>query len=80
MRNKKVLVVGGAGYVGGVVTDFLLADDHDVTVYDILAYEKKYLKPVNFIFGDIRDRTKLKELLPNYDVVIWLAAIVGDGA
>lgn len=77
----KVLVVGGAGYVGGWLVDSLLADSgHAVRVYDNLTYEDSYLKPVDFIYGDARD---LKTLLPNLqwaDVVIWLAAIVGDPA
>jgi nucleoside-diphosphate-sugar epimerase len=78
--NNKVLVVGGAGYIGGSTVDELLAYGWDVTVYDILAYERKYLKPVKFVYGDIRDRDKLKKILPQFDIVIWLAALVGDGA
>ncbi len=79
MENK-VLVVGGAGYIGGAVTDFLLERKVPFTVYDSLVYEDRYLKPVDFICGDVRDREKLKSILPNYSHVIWLAAIVGDGA
>lgn len=77
---KRVLAVGGAGYIGGAVTDSLLAKKIPFTVYDDLTYENRYLKPVDFIYGDIRDRAKLKKVLPNYSSVIWLAAIVGDGA
>lgn len=76
----KILVVGGAGYVGGFLTDHLRQHNYDVTVYDSLVYENHYLKQVSFIFGDIRDRKKLSTILPKFDVVIWLAAIVGDGA
>jgi len=75
-----VLVVGGAGYIGGAVTDALMERNIPFTVYDKLLYEHQYLKPVNFIYGDVRDTKKLKELLPNYTHVIWLAAIVGDAA
>ena len=74
-----VLVVGGAGYVGGGIVD-LLSKKHDVTVYDSLIYENSFRKDVNFIFGDIRDYKKLNPILNNYDAVIWLAALVGDGA
>ena len=80
VQNKKikVLVVGGAGYIGGAVTDILLAKKIPFTVYDRLVYEHQYLKPVDFIFGDVRDYKKLKSILPKYTHVIWLAAIVGD--
>lgn len=82
LRNNKirVLVVGGAGYIGGAVTDTLLARKIPFTVYDNLTYEHQYLKPVDFIYGDIRDYKKLKSVLPKYTHVIWLAAIVGDPA
>lgn len=78
--EKKVLVVGGAGYIGGAVTDALKEIDVPFTVYDNLFYEDRFFKPVDFIFGDVRDEKKLKEILPNYSHVIWLAAIVGDPA
>ena len=71
-----VLVVGGAGYIGGAVTDIL----HNARVYDNLLYESEYRKPRKFVLGDIRDKEKLKEQLEWADAVIWLAAIVGDGA
>ncbi len=76
----KVLVVGGAGYVGGAVTDLLMETDHEFRVYDALLYEESYRKPVDFIYGDVRDTEKLKLHLRWADAVIWLAAIVGDGA
>jgi nucleoside-diphosphate-sugar epimerase len=49
-------------------------------VYDSLVYEPHYLKGVDFVRGDIRDTEKLKALLPEISHVVWLAAIVGDGA
>lgn len=79
MKNK-ILVVGGAGYIGGGTTEVLLAKKIPFTVYDNLTYENHYLKPVDFVYGDIRDHDKLKSLLPQYSHVIWLAALVGDGA
>ena len=78
--QTKVLVVGGAGYVGGGTTEALLARQIPFTVFDNLTYENHYLKPVDFINGDVRDHDKLKALLPKYSHVIWLAALVGDGA
>lgn len=77
---KKILIVGGAGYIGGYMTDLLAGKGYDVTVFDNLMYEDRFLKPVNFIKGYMWDENHLLKILPNYDTVIWLAAIVGDGA
>lgn len=78
---KKVLIVGGAGYIGGYMTDyFLQTDKYNITVYDNLLYEDRYMKPCPFIAGDIRNHERLKKALEKCDVVVWLAAIVGDGA
>ena len=74
-----ILVVGGAGYVGGGIVD-KLKKNHQVTVYDSLIYEESFRKDVNFVYGDIRDHSKLIKLLNQNDAVIWLAALVGDGA
>ena len=76
----KVLVVGGAGYVGGAVTNILLESEHEFRVYDALLYEESYRKRANFIFGDVRDKKRLKPHLDWADAVIWLAALVGDSA
>ena len=79
--KKKILVVGGAGYVGGVIVDLLLSKKYyDVTVFDNLLYEDSYRKNCNFISGDIRDKKFYKKSLNKYDVIVWLAALVGDGA
>ncbi len=77
---SRVLVVGGAGYVGGGVVDKLLHSNHDVRVYDVLLYEEAYRKPVDFVYGDIRDTERLLPYLSWADAVVWLAALVGDGA
>ncbi|MCL5407138.1 MAG: NAD-dependent epimerase/dehydratase family protein [Patescibacteria group bacterium] len=76
----KVLVVGGAGYLGGAVTDILINSEHDLRVYDALLYEEEYRKGVKFIYGDIRNHEKLLPHLKWAEAVIWLAALVGDGA
>ena len=75
----KILVVGGAGYVGGGIVD-TLSKKNDITVYDSLIYESAFRKDVNFIYGDIRDYKKINSILNNFDAVVWLAALVGDGA
>ena len=77
----KILIVGGAGYVGGYVTDLLLdSKEHEILVFDNLLYESQYQKNVNFIYGDIRDKKLLKKYLDWADSVVWMAALVGDGA
>ena len=76
----KVLVVGGAGYVGGAATDLLQGTEHQVRVYDALLYEESYRKPVDFIYGDVRNHETLQPHLDWADVVVWLAALVGDPA
>lgn len=75
-----ILVVGGAGYIGGYLSDVLLRSGHDITVYDNLMFETRYLKDINFIYGDIREKEKLLTILKGFKMVVWLAAIVGDGA
>ena len=74
------MIVGGAGYVGGAVTDLLAKSSHQFRVYDRILYEDSYRKPVDFVYGDVRDTDRLKPLLEWADAVVWLAAIVGDGA
>jgi nucleoside-diphosphate-sugar epimerase len=78
----KILVVGGAGYVGGAITDLLSKKNkkYNVIVYDNLLYEETYLKECDFVNGDIRDKKKILPYLKWADVVIWAAALVGDGA
>lgn len=75
---KNILVVGGAGYIGGAVTDGLKG--YNLRVYDNLLYDESYRKPVDFVYGDVRDTDKLKKQLKWADGVIWMAAIVGDPA
>ena len=66
--------------MGGCVTDALRGAGYHVTVYDNLVYETRFFKEVPFVRGDVRDRTKLAPLLKTHDVVVALAAIVGDAA
>ena len=79
MKNK-ILIVGGAGYIGGFLTDYLIENDYNVTVYDNLLFENRFLKDCDFIHGDIREYDKLSKIIHDYDCVIWLAGLVGDGA
>lgn len=80
---NKILVTGGAGYIGSILVPMLLEIGHDVTVVDNFYFEQSSLleqciKP-NFhvIRGDVRDRELMARLLKGKDYIIPLAAIVG---
>ena len=79
---QRIMIVGGAGYIGGYLTDYLNAIAKDILVYDKLVYENRYLKDVPFVLGDISDTAKLSTTISEWqpDVIVWLAALVGDGA
>jgi len=79
----KVLITGGAGYLGSTLAEYLLDRGHSVTVLDNLMYKQLSLLHLfkqpkfNFILGDVRDLKLLQEQVKLADVVIPLAAIVG---
>lgn len=79
---RKVLITGGYGFVGSALS-MLLAQRGDckVTVLDnLLSGDRLTLPNVSFIRGDVRDSQLLRTTIPNYDVVVHLAAIVGAPA
>ena len=79
----KILVTGGAGYVGTSLIPILLEAGHDVLVLDNLMFGGDQLLPFfrsphfSFIQGDIRNREDLAEAVRDRDVIVHLAAIVG---
>lgn len=77
----KVLLTG-VGYIGDVVVENLLLNNHDVTIVDSLLYTDSYMRPnCKFFRLDIRSREFEKVLYSeDWDAVIHLAGIVGDGA
>ena len=81
-----VLITGGAGYIGSVLCNRLLAHGYEVTVLDNLMYRQNsllhlsYYKNFDFIKGDARNRELMKGALSGKDFIIPLAAIVGAPA
>jgi nucleoside-diphosphate-sugar epimerase len=80
---KKILITGGAGYLGSVLTEVLLNKGYYVTILDNLIYKQTSVSPFSyhsrfdFVLGDVQDTLLLKKLVESHDVVIPLAAIVG---
>ena len=86
MTGKKVLITGGAGFVGSHTADALLRSGHEVTIYDNLSEQvhgstvPDYLCPeLNLISGDVRDLPKLTKAVRGAEVIFHLAAAVGVG-
>jgi len=84
--GQRVLVTGGAGYVGSILTPKLLAAGHAVTVLDTLWYGREPLAPVadhpgfTLVQADLRDTVEVRRILTEgaFDAVIHLAAISND--
>ena len=78
---SEILITGGAGYVGSVLTPYLLTRGHTVSVIALMIYGKEVLKKdknLKIIKGDIRNKNLLEKILPGHDVVIHLACISND--
>src|SRR3990167_4735335 len=76
-KNKKVIVTGGAGFIGSHLTDALIKDGFSVVVLDNLSTGKKSQvnKKAKFIKVDIRNLKKIRPYFKGVDLVFHLAAI-----
>ena len=86
-KLPKVLIVGGAGYIGTVLASKLLKKNYHVTVLDNLMYDKKIIKKnfknkknFEFIYGDVSDLNVQIKSIKKIDIVVYLSEIVGDPA
>lgn len=83
MNRRTVLVTGAAGYLGSILCEHLLDAGYRVIGLDSLMYGQGSLfhlcenKAFEFVFGDVRDESTLKEQVRRADVLIPLAALVG---
>jgi len=78
----RILVTGGAGYIGGTVARVLLDHGHDVVVYDNLCHGHRSMVPerAQFVEGDVADRAGLEKLLhTGIDGVMHFAALIEAG-
>tara|TARA_B110000438_G_scaffold301935_1_gene358139 strand:- start:1133 stop:2134 length:1002 start_codon:yes stop_codon:yes gene_type:complete len=82
---EKILIIGGAGYVGTVMTAHLLNAGYQVRTLDKFLYENNHCilpylgrEGYEFVYGDLCDRETLKEALKGITSVVLLAGLVGD--
>ena len=86
LSEEKILVTGGSGYIGSILVPELLVKGYKVTVLDNLMHDQHSLleccanSDFDFIKGDICDKDLILSLIPKYDIIIMLAALVGAPA
>jgi UDP-glucose 4-epimerase len=77
----KILVTGGAGFIGSHLVKRLVDDGHEVTVLDILLrgnkLEKEILSKVNFVNGDVKDSELVNKLGKGCEIVYHFSAVLG---
>lgn len=79
----RILVTGGAGYIGGTVAQLLVDAGHNVVVYDNLSHGHRWAVPkdARFVEGDVADRQKLETIFSaeTFDGVMHFAALIEAG-
>ena len=80
--NKNILIIGSQGYIGTVLTDYLLKKKNYITGIDNFIYNQKEIKFINrrykFINCDLRNEKKIYQLILKTSYVVILAGLVGD--
>ena len=69
--NKKILITGGAGYIGSVLVPMLLDEDYEVVLIDKLIFGQKifsHKKNFKFIKADVRDYVLMKKILDDHNI------------
>ena len=79
----RLLVTGGAGYIGGTVAELLLNKGHEVTIYDNLCHGHRSMVPARaeFIQGELADQSHLEQIFSSstFDGVMHFAALIEAG-
>lgn len=78
MKCMKILVTGGAGFIGSHVTKLLLDQGHTVSVVDNLSsgHKEEVDKRAHFIQADLLDKKKLEKILLGHDAVVHMASFI----
>lgn len=81
MKCMKILVTGGAGFIGSHVSKLLLEEGYQVTVIDNLSHGNKEVvdNRATFIEADLQDQVKLEQILPDHNAVIHMASFIEVG-
>jgi len=78
---KKILIIGGGGYVGSALADYLCKKGYEISIYDLFIYGEDVFNSkdkLNIIQGDIRDQKKLAKTIEGNEILIHLACISND--
>jgi len=80
-KGKKILVTGGAGFMGSHLTDYLVKQGHEVTVLDDLSGgRREYVNPeAHFIHGDLKNKEVCVKAVKNVGIIYHLAAHAAEG-
>ncbi len=82
---KNILLIGGEGYIGNVISQKLLSKNYKIVSIDNLLYNNQFCvlnkiqsENYRFVYGDMLDTTTIDTLIDASDAVVLLAGLVGD--